>query len=835
MKSNIEFKSNIYPIEGHLQTDQLYLSKIYDFNRLYSLNRHFMNISLDKIWNKHQKRIIEEKPCCSVDNYKDPCWGMIKNGEQFEWVCKCINTECKYFKKCRPSFDLNELDLFSPEYNVLEGYSYEFTKYEGDVFPRLSTEKESDYGEPENPQKTQVEDKPREGLQFEATDVLDKHADEDTESAQEEKLSDDEQANEDFGAEASNSLWKGTHDNLNNINIFEYFEECEQENIIEASADEIFFIDAGPGTGKTYTLIQKINYLVTEKNIDPESILVLCFTNAAVDEIKNRLEKQIETGADRGLANVDIRTFHSFAWWLIGQANELFADDGWEPVRMQSLKYDDSIKTTSRIISKFVEQIFVGWGHFIVDEIQDLTNDLAQLVLDIIDGCLQFECGVTVFGDSCQAIYDYTQEHTSNPIVSEEFYNLLFNKLKDKGQFFSLTQNHRQTDELINLTSDLRKSILSKQVEKMKEATKNMLGNMELFSETGESITEAELKEYKDKGRICLLLRNNGQTLKLSSTLRKRGIQHTLNVAETNDNFAPWISEVFSGFNKKQISFDEFEERFNRYVIGTVLQPSDVWEKLKQLLHTGSQVLDVKDLLNKIYCSEIDDPIMRVSNMTDVIISNIHRSKGREYECVVLDQSFGENLVNCDNKSYEYKTMYVAVTRAKNELFRAPLQRGAGLRKGQIYATGRKRWMRTRNKKIINMEFNSDTDLNMDDFSLINQDIFSQIKIGDGVCLERILNEGSVDYQIVHENSERCLGKISKNYIDDIRNYMGINSSRLIDMPVIITDLYINGVYSRIVDEDYLKENSEIVMTAPNGVWKRVEIIGAGHFSYDVY
>lgn len=834
MKSNVEFKSNVYPIKGYLQSDCLYLSQIYDFNRLYSLNRHFMHISLDKIWNEHQKRIIEEKPYCSADSYRDPCWGMIKNGERFEWICKCVNTECKHFKKCRPSFDSNELNLFSPGHNVLKGYSYEFTKYEGGVFPRLSTEKESDYGRPENFGETQMKDKPREGLQFEAVDVLDKYADEDVALTREEP-SDDELANGDQEIEPPGPLWEETYDDSENINIFEHFKECKQEDIIEAPADEIFFVDAGPGTGKTYTLIQKVNYLVTEENIDPESILVLCFTNAAVDEIKNRLGKQITTGADRGLANVDIRTFHSFAWWLIGQANELFEGDGWEPVQMRGLNYDDSIKKASRIVTKFVEQIFVEWGHFIVDEIQDLTNDLARFVLSIIEGCLEFECGITVFGDSCQAIYDYTQENTADSMISEEFYNLLFNKLEDKGKFLSLTRNYRQTDGLIDLTSGLRKSILSKQKVKMKESTKNMLENIEPFPETDKNITEAVLKEYRNKGKICLLLRNNGQTLKFSSTMRKKGIHHTLNIAETNDNFAPWISEVFSGFRKEQISFDEFEERFNKYVTDTVWQPSDVWKRLEQLLHMDSRVLDVKELLNKIYCSKVDDPIIRASNMTDVIVSNIHRSKGREYECVILDQSFGKNLVNGNNKIYEYKTMYVAVTRAKDKLFKAPLQQGSGLRKGEIYATHRKRWMRTKNRKIINMEFNSDIDLDKDDFSLINQNTFLQVKIGDEVNLKRILNGDFVAYQIIHEGSGGCLGKISESYIEDIRSYMGIKPSQPVDMPAIITDLYINGIYSRIVDENYLKENPKIVFAAPVGVWKRIEIIGVGHFGYDVY
>jgi DNA helicase-2/ATP-dependent DNA helicase PcrA len=42
---------------------------------------------------------------------------------------------------------------------------------------------------------------------------------------------------------------------------------------------------AGPGTGKTLTLIRRIIYLIEELNIDPEKIVILAFTRTAKREI----------------------------------------------------------------------------------------------------------------------------------------------------------------------------------------------------------------------------------------------------------------------------------------------------------------------------------------------------------------------------------------------------------------------------------------------------------------------------------------------------------------------------------------------------------------------
>ena len=46
---------------------------------------------------------------------------------------------------------------------------------------------------------------------------------------------------------------------------------------------------AGPGSGKTTVITQRIKYLIDEKNISPETILVITFTKAAAKEMQQRL------------------------------------------------------------------------------------------------------------------------------------------------------------------------------------------------------------------------------------------------------------------------------------------------------------------------------------------------------------------------------------------------------------------------------------------------------------------------------------------------------------------------------------------------------------------
>ena len=46
---------------------------------------------------------------------------------------------------------------------------------------------------------------------------------------------------------------------------------------------------AGPGSGKTTVIKERILNLVREHKVDPSSILAIAFTNAAAEEMKKRL------------------------------------------------------------------------------------------------------------------------------------------------------------------------------------------------------------------------------------------------------------------------------------------------------------------------------------------------------------------------------------------------------------------------------------------------------------------------------------------------------------------------------------------------------------------
>lgn len=72
---------------------------------------------------------------------------------------------------------------------------------------------------------------------------------------------------------------------------------------------------AGPGTGKTKTLISRILYLLQERKIQPSKITAVTFTNQAAEEMKIRLKQQL--GRKKGVSLIQIGTFHSICFNLL--------------------------------------------------------------------------------------------------------------------------------------------------------------------------------------------------------------------------------------------------------------------------------------------------------------------------------------------------------------------------------------------------------------------------------------------------------------------------------------------------------------------------------------
>ena len=87
-----------------------------------------------------------------------------------------------------------------------------------------------------------------------------------------------------------------------NDKICGYNLDKQQQDIVLDESNHLLVV-AGAGSGKTLTILGKINYLIKYKNILPKEILCISFTKASSDSLKDKIRKEF---------NIDmpVYTFH---------------------------------------------------------------------------------------------------------------------------------------------------------------------------------------------------------------------------------------------------------------------------------------------------------------------------------------------------------------------------------------------------------------------------------------------------------------------------------------------------------------------------------------------
>lgn len=138
----------------------------------------------------------------------------------------------------------------------------------------------------------------------------------------------------------------------------------DQRKVILTDEDYCLVI-AGAGAGKTTTVAAKVKYLVEKQNVKPEEILVVSFTNKAVDELKEKIQKGLKISCP-------ITTFHSTGNAILHKQN----DEKLNIVQNEKLYFvledyfKDSVLQNERIVNDLVK-FFASYCDAPADEIVD--------------------------------------------------------------------------------------------------------------------------------------------------------------------------------------------------------------------------------------------------------------------------------------------------------------------------------------------------------------------------------------------------------------------------------------------------------------------------------
>lgn len=106
--------------------------------------------------------------------------------------------------------------------------------------------------------------------------------------------------------------WRDSMTNLNE----------NQKKAIETTEGPLLII-AGPGSGKTFTLVERILYLIQHKDVEPENILVATFTEKAANELVTRISNRLhEVNIKFNLNEMYVGTIHSLCLRILEENRE---------------------------------------------------------------------------------------------------------------------------------------------------------------------------------------------------------------------------------------------------------------------------------------------------------------------------------------------------------------------------------------------------------------------------------------------------------------------------------------------------------------------------------
>ncbi len=492
----------------------------------------------------------------------------------------------------------------------------------------------------------------------------------------------------------------------------------ENQRLAATHLGSPLIIIAGPGTGKTTTLIARIEHLIKEQGVAPSHILALTYTRKAAEEIRTRL------GSTRDKKGPWIGTFHQLGHYIahpdkeklpiipepdrialikdllkktklkdsfglreaiqhishfkqLGEPSELVEGYNTQLKEMGMRDYDDILIDAYTDLTSQKDGQYWPWTHILVDEFQD-TNALQYKILKALAATHTNICAI---GDPLQSIYSF---QGATPTIFDQFAADF-----PSQRTIRLDINYRSGTDIVGLAKSLYpngtyySSASDKPGEAMAMASiddyaearwvlkkiQEITGGTDLL-ESGNmrALSDGHDLSFKD---IAILYRTHFSGRFIEKALRQSGIpfykvgeesffqsaimQNFLTFLENIDNLA--LTEALEAFYLQATPRTEEKDAINSILHHHIAQ--------EQTIETFLQ--EIEGLRNNEF---YDTDANRVTLMT------MHAAKGQEFESVFII-GCNEGTMPCIRKRKGYESdpeeekrlFYVALTRAKQKLF----------------------------------------------------------------------------------------------------------------------------------------------------------------------
>ncbi len=468
-----------------------------------------------------------------------------------------------------------------------------------------------------------------------------------------------------------------------NISQRGYSLDDYQQSAVQNPAKQLL-ITAGPGSGKTTVLTNRIAYMISKLNIEPENFLAITFTKKAAQEMRERIFRIL---GDKTKA-LNIHTFHSLCFSILkenyskagldenfivmsGQEKNMCKD---EKILENTLSFDDLIELGLKLLKEnddILNLYRVKYQYVSVDEYQDIDENQYNLIKLLVpqDG------NIFVIGDPNQAIYgfrggdakffnNFTQDYPSTVIINlKNNYRSTHNIVDASNQMinsFNITSVNNKTHEKITIhtapTDKAEAEFIASTIEKL-------IGGHTFFSIDSDRASGEECNySFSD---FAILYRTSAQLPSIIEALKRSGMPF---VKLSNDllcgkkeiidflNHIPDNEPVSSRIEELE---EEFSGKIDDYILKFFINLSQKHTTKSEFIHEVS------------FLTEVDTLDKRADRIT---LMTLHSSKGLEFNCVFIAGLENEILPlyrakNPEEIEEERRLLYVGMTRAKERLF----------------------------------------------------------------------------------------------------------------------------------------------------------------------
>jgi DNA helicase-2/ATP-dependent DNA helicase PcrA len=248
---------------------------------------------------------------------------------------------------------------------------------------------------------------------------------------------------------------------------------------------------AGPGTGKTHLLsIRTWSILKKDKNVLPENILILTYTNSASKTMKERLAKVIGAGG----YDVEVATFHGFANSILQESEEAAEYVG-DKVQMDDVEQVKSIKYILDNTKGLDDIRPFGSPYMYIKELLQKVGDLKK------DGIKPIDLEKYI---SKSRANDYLEEKHVKRLKALAVVYDIYEKLKESGNedIFDARGRYDYDDMILFATEALKKEVSLR--EKYRDRFKYII--VDEFQDTNGAQLELlfSLLDYKTPNICCV-------------------------------------------------------------------------------------------------------------------------------------------------------------------------------------------------------------------------------------------------------------------------------------------------------------------------------------------